>query len=207
MFGSSIPAQERQLRGGGHLLGETAEQFYSEGSFGDVFRACQAGDWKTAGRLLKNENLLSKTNTKDFCAVQAVAKQNAGSGARVECKGGDVGTMRADTFTLDGGHLVRIDMVYSAPIAQFQGFHSKSFGELFAGLQEAYGAPTKIYTDPVLNVYGVRYEAHRAIWRGSEDVISIIEQPGENGWTEIVAATLTEYDRTQKEPKTANPLK
>ena len=90
-------------------LGETAEQFYSEGSLGHMFRACQAGDWKTASQLLMNENL--KTNAKDFCAVQAVAKQNAGRGARVECKGGgDVGTMRADTFTLDGGHLVRIDM-------------------------------------------------------------------------------------------------
>jgi hypothetical protein len=123
MFGASGLAQERQLRGGGHLLGETAEQFYSEGKLEDVFRACQAGDWKTASRLLKNENPASKINAKDFCAVQAIAKQNARSGARVEYKGsGDVEAMRADTFTLDGGHLVKIDMVYTAPIARFEGY-------------------------------------------------------------------------------------
>jgi hypothetical protein len=208
MFGASVPAQERQLRGSGHLLGETAEQFYSEGDLGNVFRACQAGDWKTASRLIKNEQPASKTSAKDFCAAQEAARQSATTGARVEYKGsGDVEAMRADTFTLDGGHLVRIDMVYSAPIAQFEGYHPKSFGELFAGLQEAYGAPTKIYTEPVLNAYGVKYEAQRAIWMGKEDIISIIEQPGENGWTEIVAATLAEYDRAQKAPKNANPLR
>ena len=139
--------------------------------------------------------------------MQAIAKQNATSGARVEYKGsGDVEAMRADTFTLDGGHLVKIDMVYTAPIAQFEGYHPKSFGELLAGLQEAYGAPTKTFTEPTVNTYGVKYDAHRAEWIGKKDVISIIEQPGVNGQTEIVAETFAEYNRSALVPRTANPL-
>ena len=35
--------QPRQLKGGGHLLGETAEQFYTEGGTAELFRAPRAG--------------------------------------------------------------------------------------------------------------------------------------------------------------------
>jgi hypothetical protein len=97
-------------------------------------------------------------------------------------------------------------MVYEAAIADIEGFHPKSFDELFVGLQEAYGAPTKTYTEPLQNAYGVRYEAHRALWMGEDNVISIIERPGGNGWTEIIAVTLAEYNRAAKAPKTENPL-
>jgi hypothetical protein len=209
MFCASIQAQEQlgQLKGGGHLLGETAEQFYSEGYIGDLLRACQAGDWKSVNRLSKTVDHSSKNNAKDLCAEEMHAKQQATSGARVEYKGsGDKETLRADTFTFDGGHLVKIDMVYSVSVAAFEGFHPKSFRELLAGLQEAYGPPTRTYTDPMLDNYGVKHEAQRAMWMGEKDVILIIEQPGENGWTEIVAETLTEYNRAAQAPKTTNPL-
>jgi hypothetical protein len=203
----SAQEQPRQLRGDGHLLGETAEQFFSEGHVGHVLRACQAGDWKSVSHLSNSADHSSKNNAKDICAIQAAAEQQATSGARLEYKGsGDMDTIRADTFSFDGGHLIKIDMLYSAPSANIQGYHPKSFGELFAGLQEAYGEATKTYTEPVLNAYGVRYEAHRAIWMGKEDVISIIEQPGADGWTEIIAVTLAEYNRAAQSPKTTNPL-
>ncbi len=58
----------------------------------------------------------------------------------------------------------------------------------------------------MLNVYGVKYDAHRAVWIGNQDVIGIIEQPGEDGRTEIIAETLAEYNRAIQAPKTANPL-
>jgi hypothetical protein len=199
--------QSRQLKGGGHLLGETAEQFYSEGNLGDVSRACQSGDWKTVGHLLKSEEHSSRINAKDFCADLVSARQQAAGGARIEYKGsGDPETMRADTFTFDGGHLVKIEMVYGTLIAPVEGYHPKSYGELFAGLLEAYGTPTKTFTEPVTNIYGVRSEAHRALWMGEKDVISIVEQPGANGWTEIIAMTSAEYLRAQKAPKAENPL-
>jgi hypothetical protein len=187
------------------LLGKTAEQFFSEGHVGDVLRACQAGDWKSVTNLSKKVDHSSKSSAKSLCEIQTTAKQQATSGARLEYKGnGDKDTIRKDTFTFDSGHLVKIDMVYSAPIANIEGYHPKTFGELFAGLQEAYGTPTKTYTEPVLNTYGAHYDAHRAMWTGEQDVIIIIEQPSINGWTEIVAMTLAEYHRFA--PKAANPL-
>jgi len=204
---ASTQDQPRQLKGGGHLLGETVEQFYSEGGIAEVLRACQAHDWKTVSRLLKDEVHTSKTSAKDVCAEQEAVKQKVMSGARLEFKGaGDPEGVRADTFTLDGGHLVKIDMVYNTPNARLEGLHPKSYAELFEGLKEAYGEPTQSYTEPVLNAYGVQFDAHRAVWMGKEDVILIVEQPGSEAWTKIVAATLAEYNHTLKGPKTANPL-
>jgi hypothetical protein len=209
VFCNLAQAQEqlRQLKGDGHELGETAEQFYSEGHAGDMLRACQAGDWKSVTQMSKDAGRSSKIHAKEICAKQVDARQQATSGARLEYEGStDKYTMRTVKFTFDGGHLVKMDMVYKAPIANVQGYHPKSFAELFAGLQEAYGAPTKTSIESVFNAYGVRSEAHRAIWMGKENVILIIEQPGEDGWTEIVAATLAEHNREAQAPKTSNPL-
>jgi SRSO17 transposase len=58
----------------------------------------------------------------------------------------------------------------------------------------------------VVIVYGVKYDAHHAVWMGKQDVISIIERPGVDGRTEIIAETLAEYNRAAQAPKTANPL-
>jgi hypothetical protein len=202
-----MPEQPRVLKGDGHLLGETAEQFFSEGIAGDMLRACQKNDWKTVSRLSANADQASKPKAKDECATAKLARQQATSGKRVEYSSrGDRETLRADTFTFDGGHLVKIEMVYTVPIANIEGFHSKSFGELFAGLQEAYGPPSKSSIEPKVNAYGVKYDAHRAVWLGKEDVISIVEHPGENGRSEIVAETVAEYARAGRVPKAANPL-
>src|ERR1051326_9378240 len=42
----SLPAQDkpRELKGGGHLLGETVEQFYAESHVAELFAACQGRD-------------------------------------------------------------------------------------------------------------------------------------------------------------------
>ena len=197
------------LRGGGHLLGETAEQFFSEGLVGDIQRACQAKNWKSVSQLFKNADHMHRSDAKDYCAKEKVAKQQATSGTRLEYIGpGDEQAMRADTFTLDGGHLVKIDMVFISPSTNIEGYDPKSFGELFAGLQEAYGTPSKNYSESlVLPPYGIKYDARRAEWMGNQDVISIIEQPGHDVRTEIIAQTLAEYNRAAQAPKTANPLK
>jgi hypothetical protein len=195
--------QPRQLRGGGHALGETAEQFFTEGFIGELLRVCQAEDWKSVRDLTKGVVQFSKKNAKDLCAMETLTRQQAASGGRLEYRGGgDTATMREDTFTFDGGYLVKIEMVYRAPIAKFEGYQPKSFGDLLEGLQAAYGAPTKAYTERVLDAYGVQYDAHHAVWVGKNDVISIIEHPGKNGWTKLFAATLAEYNRA----KTTNPL-
>lgn len=200
------PAQEqpRVLRGGGHLLGETAGQFFSENFAGEMQRACEKQDWKIVRQLAQNG---SKTTLKHLCASEKLAKQQATSGARLEYSGpGDEETMRADTFTFDSGHLVKIQMVYTFPSVPVEGYHPKSFDELFAGLQEAYGQPSKSYSEPVFNVYGVKSEAHRAFWIGERDVITLIETPGyqtgENVGTQLIAETIAEYNHA----KAANPL-
>ena len=205
---SSGPPQEwpSELKVGGHLLGETAEHFFSEGPVGQLLRACEAGDWKAVKQLAKAVRPDSKPNAKDICANAALVKQQATSGARQEYRDGDDKAMRTDTFTLDGGHLVKIDMVFHASAAAVEGYHPKHFAELFEGLREAYGEPSKSYTEPVFDVYGVKYDAHRAEWMGKQDVITIIEQPGSNGGTTIVVETLAERDRATKAPKTVNPL-
>ena len=207
MLFSSGPQQEppRELKGG-HLLGETAEHFFSEGAVGQLLRVCKAGDWKAVKQLAKAVNPASKPNAKDICAKAAFVKQQAISGARQEYSDGDDKTMRTDTFTLDGGYLVKIEMVFNASTTNLEGYHPKYFAELFEGLREAYGEPSKSYTEPVLDVYGVKYDAHRAEWMGNQDVITIIEQPGRNGRTEIIVETLAERNRATRAPKTVNPL-
>jgi hypothetical protein len=117
MLVSSGPQQERprELKGGGHLLGETAEHFFSESAVGQLLRACEAGDWKAVKQLAKAVDSAAKPNAKNICARAALVKQQATSGARQEYGDGDEKTMRTDTFTLDGGYLVKIDMVFSVP--------------------------------------------------------------------------------------------
>jgi hypothetical protein len=205
---SSGPQQERprELKGGGHLLGETADQFFSEGAVGQLLRACEAADWKAVKQLVKAVDPASKPNPKDICAKASLVKQQATTGARQEYSDAEDKTMRADTFTLDGGYLVKIDMVFSAPTANVEGYHPKYFAELFAGLREAYGEPSKSHTEAVSDAYGAKHDAHRAEWMGKQDVITIIEQPGKNARTEIVVETLAERDRATKAPKTVNPL-
>jgi hypothetical protein len=192
------------LKGEGYLLSETAERFFSEGFAGDLLRACEDRNWKSVKQLSKRPEAASRSDAKDICAKANLAKQQATAGARLEFSGqGDEETMRKDTFTFDGGHLARIAMVYTSPVANVQGYHPKSYSELFAGLRDAYGPPSKRYSEPEINAYGVKYDAHRDVWIGPENVISILEHPGSDAHTEIVAETLAEYDRA---PQTANPL-
>jgi hypothetical protein len=207
LFGSASQQERpRELKGAGHLLGETAERFFSEDAVGQLLLACQAGDWKDVKHLAKAVNPASKPNAKEVCSNAVLVKQQAASGARQEYGGGDDKAMRTDTFTLDGGHLVRIAMVFHVSTTDVEGYHPKYFAELFKGLREAYGEPSKSYTEPVLDTYGVKYDAQRAEWMGKQDVITIIEQPGRNGRTEIVVETLAERNRAIKAPKTENPL-
>jgi len=208
---ASVAPQEqpRELRGVGHVLGETAEQFFSVGIVGELVRACDRKDWKTVKYLAKTVEQQSKVKVKvkEFCDQVGVIKQGATSGTRQEYgSSGDIETMRTDTFTLDGGRLVKIRMIYAMPIADIEGFRPRSFDELLAGLREAYGEPSKSYSEPVVSAYGVKREARRAIWEGKQNVISVIEQLGEHGQTEIVAETLAEYKRDSQAPKATNPL-
>src|SRR6202040_3514324 len=135
---ASQQERPRELKGAGHLLGETADRFFSEDAGGQLLLACQAGDWKAVKQLAKAVNPASKPNAKDICCNAALVKQQATSGARQEDGGGGGKARRTGSFTLDGGHLVRIDMVFKVATTDVEGYPPKYFSELFEGLREAY---------------------------------------------------------------------
>ena len=199
--------QPRELKAGGHVLGETAEQFFSVGPVGLLAHACEAKDWKTVKSLVNTVERLSKVPAKEVCFQLTRVKHEAISGAREEYEAaGDMETLRSDTFTLDHGRLVKMRLIYAIPNAEIEGLKPKPFEELFAGLREAYGEPSKTYAETVVDTFGVRRDAHRAIWFGEQDVIRVTERPGDHGQTEIIAETLAEYKLEEQMPKNANPL-
>ena len=202
VFTSGVLAQEQLIKvKGGHQLGETAEQFFAEGYEKEVLSACSAGDFKGVNRPTKRE-------LKKYCGELAEERQQAISGKRGEYKGsGDLSEMRMDTFTFDGGHLVKVELFFSAPSAEVN-YRGQSFEKIFAGVQQAYGPLTSESTEPVRDAYGVQYLAHRELWVAPHAVILITEQPGPGGSTTLVSFTRAEYDRTMAAgiPKAVNPL-
>ena len=186
---------------GGHQLGETAEQFFSEGYEKQAIGACAAGDFRGV-------NKANRSQLKRYCGELADARRQAISSQRYDYRGGgDLSELRTDTFTFDQGHLVKVEFLFSAPNAEVN-YRGQSFEQIFAGIKQAYGSPTSESTQPVRNAYGVELLAHRELWLGPQAVILINEQPGEAGSTTLLAFTRAEYDRTMPSgvPKPANPL-
>jgi hypothetical protein len=199
---SNVLAQELPMKvKGGHQLGETAERFFAEGHEKDVLSACARGDFKSV-------NSSDKRQAKKYCSELADTRQLAISGKRGEYHSdGDPSEMRTDTFTFDGGHLVKVELLYSAPSAE-SNYSGHSFEEIFAGVKQAYGPPTSESTKPMRDFFGVQYPAHRELCLAPHAAILITEQPGRGGSTTLVAFTRAEYDRTMAAgaPKPANPL-
>jgi hypothetical protein len=199
---SSVLSQEQPLKvKGGHELGETAEQFFAEGRERDVLSACAQGDFKSV-------NKSSRRQLKQFCSEFGGERLQAMSGKRSEYKtGGDPSEMRADTFTFDGARLVKVELVFSAPSAEFN-YRGQRFEEIFAGVKQTYGSPTSENTTPVKDAYGVEYVAHRETWVTPHAAILIVEQPRPGGSTTVLAFTRSEYDSmiAAGTPKAANPL-
>jgi hypothetical protein len=197
---SGVLAQEQPMKvKGGHLLGETSEQFFAEGHEGEAGRECAAGDFKS----LK----LEKKIAKKYCGELTDARKHATSGARTEFDGADAKELFTSKFIFDGGHLVRVDLNFTAPSAE-SNYSGHSFEEIFAAAKVTYGAPTSESTEPGQNAYGVKYLAHRELWVRESDVLLITDLPGQHGWTKAVSFTRAEYDRTMEagKPKPVNPL-
>lgn len=196
---SAPPSKEQPIKvKGGHVLGETAEQFFAEGHEKETLDACAVGDYKSV-------NKSSRRALKQYCAEMADTRRRAASGTRCEYKtGGDPNERRDDTFTFDGGRLVKVELVYAAPSADVN-YRGQRFDEIFAGIKQAYGPPTTESTSPVKNAYGVESVAHHETWLLPGGAILISEHPGEDGSTTLLALTRAEYDRTVA-PKPTNPL-
>ena len=198
---SAAPAQDQPIKlKGGHVLGESAEQFFGEGYEKAAFSACQTGDYKSL-------NLPSKRKLKGYCQGLADARQEATSGKRSEYKGGgDVSELRDDTFTFDDGRLLKAELHFSAPSAEFN-YRGQSFEKIFAGTKQSYGPPTSETSEPIQDAYGARYIAHRELWLTPQTAILITEKAGPGGSTTLAAFTRAEYDRAVADAaKAVNPL-
>jgi hypothetical protein len=197
-----VAAQEEHMKvKGGHQLGETAEQFFTEGQEKDSLSACAGGNFKSLDKLIKRE-------AKKYCDDLANTRRLAMDGKREEYQSeGDASELRKDTFTFDGGHLVKVELLYSAPTAEFN-YRGQTFEKILAGVKLAYGPPTNESTKPVQDTYGVPYLAHRELWVASQTAILVTDKPGPRGSTTLVAFTRTEYDRmiAAGPPKPVNPL-
>ncbi len=196
---SAFTQDQLMMVKGGHQLGETAEQFFAEGQEKGMLSACVAGDFKSL-------NKPDKRQAKKYCGELADARQQAMGGKRYDYQGGDLSEMRTDTFTFDGGHLVKVELLYSIPSAEFN-YRGQTFEKIFEGVKQAYGPPTSESTKSTSDAYGVQYLAHHELWVAPNGVILITEQPGRGGSTTLAAFTRAEYDRTLADAqKAANPL-
>jgi hypothetical protein len=199
---SGVPGQEQPIKvKGGHQLGEPVEQFFAEGQEKELLSACAAGNFK-------GMNKAAKRQAKKHCDELADTRQLAVGGKREEYQtDGDLSEMRKDSFTFDGGHLVKVELLYSIPSAEFN-YRGLSFEKIFAGVKQAYGPPTSESTTTMQDTYGVPYVAHRELWVAPHAAILITEQPRPGGTTTLAAFTREEYDRTVAgdAPKLANPL-
>lgn len=200
-IGAQTPAQDGPLQvKGGHVLGETAEQFFSEGYEKDALAACKNGDFKSLA-------LPNKRALKDYCRSLSEARQEALSGKRSQYTGsGDTSELREDTYTFDVTRLVKMELVFTAPSIE-SNYRGQSFDKILEGTKQAYGPPSSEAIEHVQDAYGVPYVAHRELWLAPQSVILITEKPGPGGSTTVAALTRAEYDHSAAGgAKPANPL-
>jgi len=186
---------------GGHVLDETADQFFSKGHEKETLATCAAGDFKG---LKKDAKRLAKAH----CAELSNIRSQATSGKRIGYESsGDNDELRAERYTFDGGHLVKVEVVYLAPTAE-SNYHGKSFDDIFAGAKEAYGPPTSQSSETIQNAYSLHYVLHRALWVAPRAAVLLTEQPSPEASVTLSAFTRAEYDRTaaDNKPKPSNPM-
>jgi hypothetical protein len=197
-----LPQEQMMKVKGGHELGESAEQFFAEGHEKEALEEC-------ASRKLKSViSKLNSTALKQYCSQLTDARQQATSGKRTEYKGdGDPTELRTDIFTFDKDRLVKVELLFAAPSAEAN-YRGQTFAQLFAGMKQAYGAPTSEHTEQRQDTYGVSYVAHRELWESPQAVILMTEQvpqqPQNNGSTTLTAFTRAEYHRSTA--SAVNPL-
>ncbi len=186
---------------GGHELGETAEQFFSEGHEKDLFRECASGDFKAL-------NKQTKRLAKAYCAELTDTREKATSGKRTEYKiSGETAELRKETFTFDGGHLVRVAVAYVTPNPESNN-KGRSFEEIFDGVKETYGPPTSEGTQTIQSAYSLQQILHRAAWIAPHVAVLVVEQPSPEASIVVTACTRAEFDRMGAEgkPKIGNPI-
>jgi hypothetical protein len=181
-----------------HLLGETAEQFFSEGREGAMLNACTTNDFGKVNRTIKK-------TAKEYCAWLSSVRQRLVSGEngnyKDELNGDD---NKLTTYVFAAGKFVAAEILFIAPDPA-NNYQGKSFAQIFSGLKGTYGPPISETTVPYHNAYGVPYERHQNFWLSEGYAIEMDEQPGVDGWTKINVSTREVYDKKKAESVKPQP--
>jgi hypothetical protein len=197
---SAASAQDVPMKvKGGHELGETSDQFFTEGHEKEIFGLCAANDFKGLKKATKH---LAKV----YCDELSDTRKKAADGKRTEYKipgEDDDDALRRQTFTFDHARLVKVELDFMEPTAETN-YKGKSYKDVFAGVKEAYGPPTSEKTETIQNAYSLQYELHKDWWVAPHAAVLVEEKPAPEAAVVVTAYTREEYDRETH--KSTNPL-
>jgi hypothetical protein len=181
-----------QVKVENHLLGETAEQFFSEGREGVILNECAAKDFGKVARSVKK-------TAKEYCAWLSNVRQRMASGENGNYKDElSADETKTTTFIFEAGKFVAAETVFVSPDTA-NNYQGKSLTDIVSGLKGTYGQPTSETIVPYHNVYGVPFERHQGLWLTESYAIQTDEQPGDNGWTRVNVSTREVYDKKKAE--------
>ena len=185
---SFAPAAGAQPRVDDHLLGETAERFFSEAHEGAMLSACARGDFAKVDRSIKKA-------ARESCAwLSSVRQRMIGDETGKYAGQANAGNTKTTTYVFVAGKFVAAEVLFMAPDLS-NNYHGKSLAEISNGLKESYGPPTSETVVPYQNAYGVPYERHQILWLAESYAIQLDEQPGSHGWTSVNLSTREWYDK------------
>jgi hypothetical protein len=198
MLFARVPAVGTDVKVEDHLLGETAEYFFSEGHEGKILSAYAAKDFGTDGQL-------DKKTGKKYCAWLSGVRQRVASGESGEYKD-ELSTddTKTTTYVFMNGRFVAAEIVFIAP-DDTNNFSGKSLKDIFLALKGTYGAPTSETVLPYQNAYGVRYDRHQELWLTETYAIQTDEQPGAHGWTSVNVWARELYDQLKAKKGAKRP--
>lgn len=195
---SVVQAAPIQVKVENHLLGETAEQFFTEGHEGVLLNACGTKDFRKVNHSIRE-------TAKEYCAWLSDLRQRMVGGEngiyKDELSADDTKTT---TYVFAAGKFVAAEILFVAPDSANNN-QGKPFAEILSGLKGTYGAPTSQTIVPYHNVYGVLFDRHQNLWLTESYVIQMDEQPGAHGWTKVNVSTRELYDKQKTESVTKPP--
>jgi hypothetical protein len=190
-----------QVKVESHSLGETAEQFFSEGKEAVMLNACTTKDFGKVNRTIKK-------TAKEYCASLSNIRQRMVGGENGDYKDElTADDTKTTTYMFAAGKFVAAEILFIAPDPANNN-QGKSFAEILSGLKGTYGPPSSETVLPYHNVYGVSFERHQNLWLTETYAIQMDEQPGAHGWTKVNVSTREMYDKkkTESVKPPPNPL-
>ena len=184
-----------------HLLGESAEQFFSESKEGVMLNACATKDFGKINRTVKK-------TAREYCSWLSNLRQHMVGGESGHYKDElSADDTKATTYMFAAGKFVDAEILFIAPDPANNN-QGKSFAEILNGLKGTYGPPTNETTLPYRNIYGVSFDRHQVLWLTESYAIQMDEQPGAHGWTKVNVSTRAVYDKrkTESVKPPPNPL-